>query len=176
MKTSITCSVRGLQEILGEPPRLSLRRGRNLGDIIIDAKPRQEDGVSGPCSGCKLCENMRPTTSFAGRNGKQYQVRGDHTCESVGMIYGMHCDVCGHVVYVGKSQNSLRERFYGHRRDFALKDREKPVAHFMDEGHEWRHMKLVGVEQVRGRDVLWVVREKFWIGKLGTLQEENRQW
>ena len=132
----------GLQDIIKEPPRLSLRRGRNLGDIIVDAKPKQSVGTSGPCGSCKLCQSRQLTTHFCGRGGKTFDVRGNFTCETVGTVYGMHCQVCQHIIYIGKSMNSLRQRFYAHRRDFNVEDMEKPVAHFLG----------VGLEQDRGED------------------------
>jgi hypothetical protein len=163
--------------MIRELPRLSLRRRRNLGDIVVDAKSREEGGTSGPCGKCKLCESMRQTEKFCGSDGREYEVRGKFNCESVGMVYAMHCEVCEHIIYVGKSQNSLRERFYGHRRDFTIRHQDKPVAHFMQDDHNWEDMRVVGVERVRGGDdVVRVVCKQFWIGKLGTLQEENRQW
>jgi hypothetical protein len=58
-----------------------------------------------------------------------------------------------------------------------LKNEEKPVAHFLADGHEWKDLHVVGLERVSGGDdTLWVVREVFWIQKLGTMQEENRRW
>ena len=168
----------GLQDIIMEPPRLSLWRGRNLGDLIINAKPKQHlEPGSGPCGKCVLCVSMRHTTSFVGEGPKVYKVQENFTCESIGMVYGMHCERCEKVVYVGKSQNSLRERFYAHRHDFSIEDENKPVAHFLGDGHSWQDLKVVGIEQVRGGDdVLRVVRERFWIRKLQTLEEENRRW
>ena len=168
----------GLQDII-RPPRLSLRRGRNLGDIIINAKPREEGGVSasGPCGSCILCRSMSSSSYFKGANGSIYNIRGCYSCKSTGVVYGMHCQICDCIVYVGKTQNSLQERFYGHRADYQAEILEKPVAHFLDEGHKWEDMRVVGLEKVEGKDdVLRVVRERFWIGKLGTLQEENRKW
>jgi hypothetical protein len=89
----------------------------------------------------------------------------------------MHCQICNCIVYVSKTQNTLQERFHGHQADYQAKHLEKPLAHFLDEGHKWEDMRVVGLEKVEGKDgVLRVVRERFWIGKLGTLQKENRRW
>jgi hypothetical protein len=74
-----------------------------------------------------VSNSMRPTMLFKARNGKEFLVKGTFTCHSVGCIYGMHCKVCQYVVNVGKSQNSKRECFYAHRRDFTIKDIEKPA-------------------------------------------------
>ena len=126
----------GLQEVIKEPPQLSLRRGRNLGDLIIDAKPKHEVRVSGPCSGCKLCESMRQTTTFSGRDGMQFQVRGNFNCESVGMVYAMHCDKCGHVVYVGKSQKFLKRTILRPQEGFQHQGRRETSGTFFG-GWTW---------------------------------------
>ena len=43
----------GLEEFVGEAPRLSLRRGKNIGDLVVNAKARKEAGGTSPCGrGC----------------------------------------------------------------------------------------------------------------------------
>jgi hypothetical protein len=63
--------------------------------------------VSGPCGKCKLCDMQ--VTKFCGRKGNKFEVWGNFMCESVGVVNGMHSEVCH---YVGKTQNSLRKLFY----------------------------------------------------------------
>jgi hypothetical protein len=48
-----------LGKYIHEVPRLSLKRGKNLSDLIVNAKERKTEGNSGPCgNGCALCKNM----------------------------------------------------------------------------------------------------------------------
>ena len=47
-----------------ELPRLSLRRGKNLGDLIVNAKAREQEGGSGP---------VVKDVSFASTCGSQIQ-------------------------------------------------------------------------------------------------------
>ena len=39
----------GLDRYIEELPRLSLRRGKNLADLVVNAKVKKEEGRSGPC-------------------------------------------------------------------------------------------------------------------------------
>ena len=55
-------------------------------------------------------------------------------------------------------------------------DESKPVWHFRRDGHKEEDMKVVVLEEVKGRDDTYrVVRERWWINRLGTFQEENRR-
>ena len=98
-----------------ELPRLSLRRGKNLGDLIVNAKARDREGGSGPCGKkCKLCKYMRATDTVKDKDGKEMKLERKMDCQTVGAIYGMHCKKCKKVVYVGKTKNKISERFNGH--------------------------------------------------------------
>ena len=49
----------GLDKYVEDVPRLSLRKGKNLSDLVVNAKEKNQDGGSGPCGkGCKLCKYM----------------------------------------------------------------------------------------------------------------------
>jgi hypothetical protein len=53
---------------------------------------------------------------------------------------------------------------------------EAPVAHFLKDGHDWEDLKVICIEEVKGKDDnLRIVRERFWMKKLGVLGEENRR-
>ena len=55
-------------------------------------------------------------------------------------------------------------------------DDTKPAFHFKKEGHQEADMKVVGLEYVPGKDDVYrVERERWWIRKMGTLEEENRK-
>ena len=50
----------GLDKYIKETPRLSLRRGKNLADLVVNAKKKVGNGGSGPCGkGCKLCDETK---------------------------------------------------------------------------------------------------------------------
>jgi hypothetical protein len=54
---------------------------------------------------------MRMMTSLHSSEGKEFEVRGNFTCLSVGVVC---CEVCRHIVYIGKFQKYLMEKLYGH--------------------------------------------------------------
>ena len=65
----------GMEAYIKNLPRLSLRRGKNLGDIIVNAKERRKEGRSGPCGkGCKLCKYMQRTDVVKDKDGKEMRV------------------------------------------------------------------------------------------------------
>ena len=167
----------GLENYIKELPRLSLRRGKNLADLVVNAKPKKGEGRSGPCGrGCKLCGFMKKTTEVVDKEGKRLKVIGELDCRTVGGIYGMECKRCEKIVYVGKTMNRIMDRFTSHRADLRSGDESKPAYHFKKEGHVEDDMRVVVLEEVAGKDDVYRVgRERWWINRMGTFQEENRK-
>ena len=88
----------------------------------------------------------------------------------------MWCKACGEVVYVGKTQNRVMDRFIQHRADMRGEDESKPAFHLRREGHTKEDMGVVVLEEVKGRDDLYrVTRERFWINCMGTYDKENKR-
>ena len=160
-----------------ELPRLSLRRGKNLGDLIVNAKGRGEEGGSGPCGReCKLCKYMKVTGTVKDKDGKEMRIERRMDCQTVGAIYGMYCRRCKKVVYVGKTKNRIMERFNGHRADLRMEDESKPAFHFKRGEHKEEDMEVIGLEHVPGDDDIYrIARERWWMSRMGTLEEENRK-
>ena len=97
-------------------------------------------------------------------------------CRTVGAIYGMYCRKCKKVVYVGKTKNRIMERFNGHRADLKMADESKPAFHFRKDGHKEEDMEVIGLEHVPGADDVYrIARERWWMSRMGTLEEENRK-
>ena len=167
----------GLDRYVKETPRLSLRRGKNLADLIVNAKKKEEEGRSGPCGrGCKLCGFMKEAKGVVDKRGKVRRIKGVMDCRTVGAIYAMWCNKCDKVIYVGKTQNRVMDRFIGHRGDLRGQDDTKPAFHFKRDGHSDEDMKVIVVEEVKGRDDLYrVTRERFWMNCLGTYNQENKR-
>ena len=167
----------GLDKYIKETPRLSLRRGKNLSDLVVNAKKKPKEGGSGPCGkGCKLCEFMVETDEVTDKRGERKKIKGTMDCRTVGAIYGMWCKRCEKIIYVGKTQNRVMDRFIGHRADLRGEDSTKPAYHFKQEGHTSEDMGVVVIEEVKGKDHMYrVTRERFWINCLGTCNEENKR-
>ena len=168
----------GIEKYIEGVPRLSLRRGKNLGDLVVNAKAKkEEEGGSGPCGkGCKLCGLMRETSTVKDKEGKELKLTEKMDCRTVGAVYGIWCERCKKIVYVGKTKNRIMERFNGHRADLRAADETKPVYHFKTDGHKEEDMQVVGLERVPGNDDVYrVSRERWWINRMGTFEEENRR-
>ena len=91
----------GLEKYIKDTPRLSLRRGKNLADLVVNAKKKTNEGGSGPCGkGCKLCQFMVNTSEVVDKRGVRRKIKGNMDCRTVGAIYGMWCKKCEKVVYV----------------------------------------------------------------------------
>ena len=161
----------GMEKYVREVPRLSLRRGRNIGDLVVNAKPRKEEKGSRPCGKqCKLCKHIRKVDKVKDKDGREIEI-GRMDCRTVGVVYGMYCRKCQKVVYVGKTKNRMMDRFNGHRADLRGGDETKPAYHFKKEGHKEDDMEVIGLENVPGEDDTYrVARERWWINRMGTFE------
>ena len=167
----------GLDKYIKETPRLSLRRGKNLADLVVNAKKKEGEEGSGPCGKeCKLCKFMIETKEVKDKRGETKKIKGKMDCRTLGAIYGIWCKKCEKVIYVGKTQNRVMDRFIGHRADLRGDDSTKPAHHFKQAGHADEDMGVIVIEEVKGKDDMYrVTRERHWINCLGTFNEENKR-
>ena len=62
--------------------------------MVVNAKPKQQEG-SGPCGkGCKLCKYMEVTKEVKDKRGEAKKIKGKVDCRTVGAVYGMWCKRC----------------------------------------------------------------------------------
>ena len=79
---------------------MSLRRGRNLADMVVNAKPRIGEGKSGLCGkGCKLCGYVEEVEEVEDQRGRMLRMKGVMDCSTVGAVYEMCCRRYKRVVY-----------------------------------------------------------------------------
>ena len=93
-------------------------------------------------------------------------------CKSSNVVYGIWCDICRIVVYVGETGDILYRRFQNHmstiRSDSHVADLPVPV-HFRSAGHSAENVKLVGLERVwKNTTTYRRLRETRWMYILGT--------
>ena len=148
-----------------------------MSDLVVNAKAKKEEWGSGPCGKeCKHCKFMVKTNEVKDKKGEMRRIKNKVDCRTTGAIYGITCRKCDKVVYVGKTQNRVMDRFIGHRADLRGDDSTKPAYHFRKEGHTEDDMGVVVLEEVRGKDDLYrVTRERYWINSMGTYDEENKR-
>ena len=161
-------------------PRICYRRSRNLGELLIRSKLyplssspyelRDNQGFV-KCSynthGCHLCKsnnNSKTHTSF--NSGKVNQIKDQIKCSDTYLIYTIQCKKCK-VEYVGKTTQSISNRFYQHYTDTLDKDNSKPVPeHFNSRNHSVRDMICIPFEKIRIKDETQLSnRETYWIVK-----------
>ena len=91
-------------------------------------------------------------------------------CRSRNVIYGVFCDVCDGIIYVGETGGILYQRVQNHLSSIRCGRYEMEVgAHFNGKDHELSHAKFVGLEKVwKNWAVYRRIREQRWIGMLDT--------
>ena len=91
-------------------------------------------------------------------------------CRSRNVIYGIMCEVCECVVYVGETGGQFYQRVQNHLSTIRCGKVEMEVAaHFNETGHQITDAKFVGLEKVwKSWTIYRRVREQRWIGLLGT--------
>ena len=91
-------------------------------DIVIDPLPEHfnEDISSCGRSNCKTCPAFISKQHFSSSftSGSHKTVTYERlNCGSTNVIYGIHCQKCSQLIYVGETGRSLRARMNGHRND-----------------------------------------------------------
>ena len=134
---------------------------------------------------CKTCPYIFETKIIVDSKGKVYTIEDKMDCQSVCLIYLIQCKNCD-VRYVGETNNSLHERFIGHRSDIKCK-KATPVATHFNNVCKPEHLKITPIELVKEgernlesdnildrleqkQDILRrLEREQFWMRKLNTI-------
>ena len=118
------------------------------------------------CAICKFfTEKERHTV-----NGEIYVFNEMVNCKSSKIVYGILCEKCQKIIYIGETGTTVYERFQNHI-SCIKRQIDHPVAeHFNSENHDILHMKIVCIEKIRKIDIHFrKIRESFWINKLQTL-------
>ena len=133
-------------------------------------------GKSGPCGrGCKLCGMMRKVGEVEDKNGEKIPIEGDLDCRTKGAVYGIWCDKCVKIVYVGQTKRMVMKRLRDHLHCLKKEDESKPTYHFHRPGHTTEDMGVLVLEGVGEKDEAHrLERKRWWIERLGILEEEKR--
>ena len=105
---------------------------------------------------------------YANCTNTEYEVTFDVSCKTACCIYLLSCKCCD-MKYVGKTWNSIRQRFNGHRGHMRSKTESFVMYnHFCgNNGHGITNMVIKPIELCAKKDL--IKREKFWIAELNTL-------
>ena len=118
---------------------------------------------------------MRKVGEVEDENGEKIPIEGDLDCQTEGAIYGFWGEKCNKIVFVGQTKKMVMKWFSGHWYYLKKKDESALAYHFLKSGHTTEDMRVVVSEGVGGKDEAHrLERERWWVERLGTLQEENR--
>lgn len=168
-----------LREIFDENMFVSYKRGTNLKDILVHKKTkmlgRQGSTIQGNCGkNCCVCKLMYKQEDKIQGPGEGGSCTYDRTigCRSRNVIYGILCEVCHCVIYVGETGGPLYQRIQNHLSSIRCQRTGMDVAgHFNAGDHSISNVKIVGLEKVWKNWVTYRrVREQRWMGLLGTYQ------
>ena len=86
------------------------------------------------------------------------------------VIYGVFCEKCDKVMYVGETGTSVYERMANHISTIKNEKDDNIPDHFTSNGHSVKDFRWFGIEKIRKNDIhMRKIRESFWIRKAGTL-------
>lgn len=176
-----------LLQVFPEPPMVCYRRGRNVRDILVQARlppariRRHEDGFK-RCMlpSCRLCPytGLNPgevaKSVTISHTGEEVPIKGELTCQSSNLIYMLWCDKEDRTCptrdqYCGETSKTGEDRFIGHRNSIINNsDRGLllPVGeHFRRDGHSVADLVFRPVEKIFGGDFVRKSREKMYINR-----------
>ena len=161
-----------MQQIFDKPPLVAFKRDRNLTDILVHGKHnkifKSKDGRVNRCptDNCAICA----ITKYDKEIPEIKNIRQDANCQTTNAIYGIHCEVCNKIVYVGETERTIAERIKEHLADVRHK-REKAVSfHFNSKDHDIADLNLIIIEKCKENSKFYrKAREVHWIETLNTV-------
>ena len=167
-----------LKRIFPKDPLVAFRRGTNLRDQLVHRKTRRaiygcqrvEEGCG---KDCVICRRMyRGGGMVQGGHKKMCYYDVTVGCKSCNVIYGIWCEICQEVIYVGETGGPIYARVQNHLS--SIRSTNPPVdlpvrRHFLEPGHTIDDLRVVGLERVWRSEVDYRrAREMRWMRLLGT--------
>ena len=103
--------------------------------------------------------------------GNTYVFNDHIDCKTSNVVYGIRCDKCSQLLYVGETGNTVYVRFQNHLTAIRQDKNGHISNHFNDPSHKMEDLKIVGIEKIKINDTyLRKIRETFWIKKMETFK------
>ncbi|XP_069484193.1 serine/threonine-protein kinase 38-like isoform X1 [Ambystoma mexicanum] len=162
-------------------PRMALKRGKNLKDILTHArlnkKPQRSELWSlreivghHPCGTCSVCKLTKKTTSFKIKQ-QDWKLKHFSNCKTPNVIYVIECP-CG-LRYVGQTKRQVNKRIGEHRSRIRCKTHTAPlVSHYLEFQHGVDDMKWWVVDIISNNTNITNAlnhKEAWWIFKLKSI-------
>ena len=163
-----------LRDIFQEPPLAAFKRDVNLNDMLVHSKHNKIfsttiKGTQVCAQNCTICKYFKVGNSVISK-GREFRFNDCISWKTSNLVYGIFCEECKEIVYVGETGVTLYERFQNHISSIRNNKNEPIPNHFNGPHHELKDLKIVGIEKIRKNDIfLRKIKETFWIKKLQTL-------
>ena len=177
LQSSIIEPSKRMAKVLPVPPVVGERNCKSLRNILMPSSlpvPRDPSPGCFKCDAkCIICkEHLAEGLTFRSQaTGETFTLRDRVSCETSSLVYLLYCDRhCPHSQYVGRTKNTLKQRFYVHRTHINKNTGTHVTEHFNQPNHTLQNMKCLVIEKVYSRDVGDMEkRESFWMKKLKTV-------
>lgn len=169
-----------LSNVFPSDPMVAYKRAKNLKDMLVHSKTRRttskrdRQGTENCGKGCVICKRMYAESERVTGAKTKHVTTYDRTigCRSVNVIYGIWCNVCRCVCYVGETGGCLYARIQNHLSSIRASNPAVvlPVRnHFCAAGHGIDDVRVIGLERVWRQNVEYRrARERRWMNLLGT--------
>ena len=88
---------------------------------------------------CAICPYITGNYVFVDKDGHKYYAKRLIKCDAKNLIYGIHCEQCKNIIYLGETMNTLYQRHQLNRSRIQTGRNRKPVsAHLRNENH-WKN-------------------------------------
>lgn len=154
---------------------IAYKRNENLKDKLVHRKHnnqffKHDNGTYRCKKGCRICNNIKEGKEFGDEKFKYY-TKGNISCDTYNIIYGIFCKKCRRIVYVGETGNNIRIRHSLTISRIKTGRNLDPLStHFRNNGHSSGDLQIFGIEKINNEDLYRKTKEQFWINKLNTLQ------
>ncbi|XP_069460848.1 uncharacterized protein [Ambystoma mexicanum] len=159
-------------------PRMALKRGKNLKDILTHSRLNKKSQRSEiwsmreivghhPCGACNVCKLTKKITSFKIEE-RDWQIKHFSNCKTPNVIYVIECP-CG-MRYVGQPKRQVNKRIGEHRSCIRCRVHTAPlVSHYIEHQHGVDDMKWWVVDTILNNTNTTNAlnhKEAWWIFKL----------
>ena len=136
-----------------KPPIVSYRQPSNLSKILVksslinnNSNQKSTIGEYTRCDKCNQCKFIDNTDGVKdNRTGSIHPIIGKITCNTSNLIYGIKCQKCDKLVYVGETGRKLKTRAYEHVYSIKKKKDTLVSEHFNQDDHDISNFKMFGV-------------------------------
>ena len=168
---------------LPKRPLFTTRRGKNLRDILINAKiPKGSYIADKPpvckTKNCSICPNVKQKDLISSVTLQNFNAAKNCTCQTKNVIYLLTCSIC-QKQYVGETKRAFCVRYKEHSKDIEF-NQDKPIVHHVLSHKELEAKIIPQIIEVVKRDpdlesttAFRRQREAHWIYSLRTLAPEG---